>query len=140
MVRVLGKGNKERLVPVGDRALAAIQRYLHGSRLLLDKAGVQRWLFLSPRGGHLSRNAFWYRVRHYATAAGLPGRVYPHKLRHSFATHLLEHGADLRMVQAMLGHADISTTEIYTHVARERLRAIHAKHHPRGIDLDLSTG
>jgi integrase/recombinase XerD len=139
-VRVVGKGRKERIVPVGDRALSAIHRYVNGARLLLDRAGVQRWLFLSPRGGHLTRNAFWYRVKHYATKSGIPGAVYPHKLRHSFATHLLDHGADLRMVQAMLGHADISTTEIYTHVARERLRAIHAQHHPRGIDLGPSVG
>jgi integrase/recombinase XerD len=139
-VRVFGKGRKERMVPVGDRALAAIQRYVSGSRRLLDGAGLEPWLFLSPRGGCLSRNAFWYRVKHYATVAGLRGPVYPHKLRHSFATHLLDHGADLRLVQAMLGHADISTTEIYTHVARERLRAIHALHHPRGIDLDAPTG
>ncbi len=139
-VRVLGKGRKERVVPIGDRALAAIHRYVNGARTLLDKAAVQRWLFLSPRGGCLTRTAFWYRVRHYARVSGIPGPVYPHKLRHSFATHLLEHGADLRMVQAMLGHADITTTEIYTHVARERLRAIHAQHHPRGIDLDPPAG
>jgi integrase/recombinase XerD len=134
-VRVLGKGRKERIVPIGESALAAIHRYVSGSRVLLDGTDTQRWLFLSPRGGCLTRNAFWYRVKYYATKAGLRGPVYPHKLRHSFATHLLENGADLRMVQAMLGHADITTTEIYTHVARERLRAIHAKYHPRGTEL-----
>ncbi len=139
-VRVLGKGRKERIVPLGDQALAAIHRYVTGARVARDPQGIEPWLFLSPRGGCLTRNAFWYRVKRYATVAGIAVSVYPHKLRHSFATHLLEHGAELRLVQAMLGHADITTTEIYTHVARERLRTIHARHHPRGIDPDLPAG
>ncbi|MCB9759303.1 MAG: site-specific tyrosine recombinase XerD [Alphaproteobacteria bacterium] len=131
-VLVRGKGDKERVVPLGDRAAALVRRYVNGARCSLDPAQTEPWVFLSPRGGPLTRGAFWYRVKGYARTAGLPSTVSPHKLRHSFATHLLNHGADLRAVQLMLGHADISTTQIYTHVARERLRAIHAAHHPRG--------
>lgn len=129
---VRGKGNKERIVPLGDRAAQLIHEYMRGARTELDPAGEEGWLFLSPRGGPLTRGAFWYRVKQYARLADMPVNVSPHKLRHSFATHLLNHGADLRAVQLMLGHADISTTQIYTHVARERLRLIHAEHHPRG--------
>jgi integrase/recombinase XerD len=131
-ITVLGKGNKERVVPIGDRAAALIRIWLKGHRGALDPAGVSPWVFVSPKGGALSRGAFWYRIKHYAKLADIRKPVSPHKLRHSFATHLLAHGADLRSVQMMLGHADISTTQIYTHVANERLRAIHAAHHPRG--------
>lgn len=130
---VKGKGGKSRIVPVGDRALGRLKVWLGQGRRELDPDGELGEVFLGPRGKALSRSAFWYRIKHYATVAGIPHkRVSPHKLRHSFATHLLEHGADLRAVQLMLGHADISTTQIYTHVARERLKRIHAASHPRG--------
>ena len=129
---VLGKGNKERIVPIGDRAADWITHWCDQGRRELDATGESPWVFVSPRGGKLSRGAFWYRVKHWAKVAGITKPVSPHKLRHSFATHLLTHGADLRAVQLMLGHADISTTQIYTHVARERLKGIHAQHHPRG--------
>ncbi len=131
-ILVRGKGSKERIVPVGDRAAALLRRYMAGARCALDPAGSSPFVFLSPRGGPLSRQAFWYRVKHYARLAGVSPTVSPHTLRHAFATHLLEHGADLRAVQLMLGHADLSTTQIYTHIARERLRRIHAESHPRG--------
>ena len=132
-VVVTGKGGKQRLVPTGQLAADKVKAWRDGFRLELDPTGRREQVFLSPRGGSLSRNAFWYRIKRYATLAGIPQRrVSPHKLRHSFATHLLEHGADLRAVQLMLGHADISTTQIYTHVARERLKRIHAEAHPRG--------
>ena len=131
-ITVRGKGNKERLVPIGDRAGALISAWIFGHRCDLDPGGVSPWVFVSPKGGPLSRGAFWYRIKHYARLADIRKPVSPHKLRHSFATHLLSHGADLRAVQMMLGHADISTTQIYTHVARERLKALHQAHHPRG--------
>lgn len=130
-IQVRGKGGKERLVPTGERAAGAVQAWVTGERHSVD--ATSRWVFPSPRGGHLSRNAFWVRIKHYARLADIASdRVSPHKLRHSFATHLLEHGADLRAVQLMLGHADITTTQIYTHVARERLKRVHAASHPRG--------
>lgn len=130
---VKGKGGKERIVPIGDRADRLVWSYVDGRRGRLDPSGEKKAVFLSGRGRAMSRNAFWYRIKHYAKVCGIPSkRVSPHKLRHSFATHLLEHGADLRAVQLMLGHADISTTQIYTHVARERLKRIHASSHPRG--------
>ncbi len=129
---IRGKGDKERIVPIGDRASDCLRRWIQRGRTGLDPGGESPWVFVSPRGGRLSRGAFWYRVRHYALEAGIAKKVSPHKLRHSFATHLLSHGADLRAVQMMLGHADISTTQIYTHVARERLKQLHAAHHPRG--------
>lgn len=132
LLRVLGKGDKERLVPVGDRALENIQRYLRAGRPLLDPDQVCPALFVSRRGSAMTRQNFWERLKHWALVAGIRGKVSPHVLRHSFATHLLEHGADLRSLQAMLGHADISTTQIYTHVSRARLARLHAEHHPRG--------
>jgi integrase/recombinase XerD len=128
----LGKGNKERVVPIGERAAGLIRLWIKGHRGALDPSGQSPWVFVSPKGGPLSRGAFWYRIKHYARLADIRKPISPHKLRHSFATHLLANGADLRSVQMMLGHADISTTQIYTHVANERLRAIHAAHHPRG--------
>lgn len=131
-ITVRGKGNKERIVPIGDRAGALIAAWIQGHRCDLDPGGLSPWVFVSPKGGALSRGAFWYRIKHYAKLADIRKPVSPHKLRHSFATHLLSHGADLRAVQMMLGHADISTTQIYTHVARERLKALHQAHHPRG--------
>lgn len=131
-VRCYGKRMKERLVPVGRKALQAVRDYLAGGRSRLLRSREEAALFLDVRGGRLSRNALWQRVRKYARAVGISGRVHPHTLRHSFATHLLSGGADLRSVQVMLGHADISTTEIYTHVDRSRLKAVHEKYHPRG--------
>ena len=126
VVRVMGKGSKERLVPLGEEAAEWISRYLE-SRKRKSNA-----LFITARGGGMTRQAFWYLIRRYALRA-VPGKkLSPHVLRHAFATHLINHGADLRVVQLLLGHADISTTQIYTHVARERLKALHAKHHPRG--------
>ncbi len=123
---VRGKGGKERLVPYGDQAEAAVEAYA------MTRSDAHPAVFLTQRGGPMTRQNFWQRIRRYAAIAGIRNKVSPHTLRHAFATHLLEHGADLRSVQAMLGHADISTTEIYTHVAKERLRRLHAEHHPRG--------
>jgi integrase/recombinase XerD len=131
-LKVLGKGGKERVVPMGDQAVRLVLQWMNNGRTTIDTDGKNVWVFPSPRGGALSRGAFWYRVKKYAVTAGIRKNVSPHKLRHSFATHLLAHGADLRAVQMMLGHSDISTTQIYTHVARERLRAIHSAAHPRG--------
>jgi integrase/recombinase XerD len=128
IVRVRGKGGKERIVPVGERAQAALQTYLAQARSALLGTQQSRDLFVTPRGGRMTRQGFWKLLARYARCAGIKGRVYPHTLRHSFATHLLERGADLRAVQAMLGHADIATTQIYTHVDRERLKAVLAKH------------
>lgn len=132
VVRVLGKGNRERLVPVGEVALDHVGRYLREARPLLLNGRGSDALFVTQRGAGMTRHAFWYLIRRYAAKAGIGGSLSPHTLRHAFATHLLNHGADLRVVQMLLGHADISTTQIYTHVARERLKQLHAKHHPRG--------
>lgn len=132
VLRVLGKGSKERLVPLGEEAVAWIARYQAEARpVLLGSAGANA-LFVTERGGAMTRQAFWYLVKRHGARA-IPGKpLSPHVLRHAFATHLINHGADLRVVQMLLGHADISTTQIYTHVARERLKQLHAKHHPRG--------
>lgn len=133
VVRVLGKGAKERLVPLGEVAQDWLARYLAESRPVLLAARPADVVFVSRRGAQMSRQMFWSLVKRYATRAGIDARrISPHVLRHAFATHLLNHGADLRVVQMLLGHADISTTQVYTHVARERLKALHAKHHPRG--------
>ncbi|HEX2797676.1 MAG TPA: tyrosine-type recombinase/integrase, partial [Immundisolibacter sp.] len=129
---VLGKGARERLVPVGETALERIETYLTKARGALLGGQVSDALFVTRRGGGMTRQAFWHRLRHYARRAGFERLPSPHTLRHAFATHLLNHGADLRAVQMLLGHADLSTTQIYTHVARERLKALHAQHHPRG--------
>ena len=131
LLRIFGKGRKERLVPIGSSALAAIQRYEREGRARLLKGKRTRELFLNHAGGALSRMGLWLIVRRYAEKVGVARILSPHVLRHSFATHLLENGADLRALQAMLGHADISTTEIYTHVTRERLRQVFDKYHPR---------
>ncbi len=132
VVRVTGKGGKERLVPLGEQALEWVQRYLGSARPTLLSGNPHESLFVTQRGQPMSRQAFWYLVKRYAAKAGIGVTLSPHTLRHAFATHLVNHGADLRVVQLLLGHADISTTQIYTHVARERLRQLHEKHHPRG--------
>jgi integrase/recombinase XerD len=129
--RVMGKGRKQRLVPMGDMARQSITAYLEEARPGFIKDARQNALFLSGRGKPLTRQGFWKLLKRYAVAAGIPQNISPHKLRHSFATHLIEHGADLRAVQAMLGHADISTTQIYTHVSRARLVELYNQHHPR---------
>ena len=130
-VRTMGKGSKERIVPMGSRALEALKGYLEIGRVHLLKKRSSSYLFLNLRGGPLTRQGFWKIIKGYALKAGVKRAVTPHSLRHSFASHLLEGGADLRSLQIMLGHADISTTQIYTHVTRERLKAIHEKYHPR---------
>ena len=130
-VRCVGKGNKERLVPLGRRAIEALRRYLGAPRAHLLRGRSSPLVFLNHRGARMSRVGFWKVLKAYGRRAGLPPKLSPHKLRHSFATHLLERGADLRSVQSMLGHADISTTQIYTHVTQERLRHIYRTHHPR---------
>jgi integrase/recombinase XerD len=132
LVRVLGKGGKERLVPMGRRAIGAVALYLRELRPRLERGSGQGALFLNARGEPLSRMGAWKILRKYAERSGLTKRVSPHTLRHSFATHLLEGGADLRAVQEMLGHADISTTQLYTHIDREYLRTVHKQYHPRG--------
>lgn len=130
-VRTMGKGKKERLVPLGDYASEALRRYLSEARPTLLKGGSSAYCFVTRRGRHLSRQGFWKRIKAYARSAGLSREISPHHLRHSFATHLLEHGADLRTVQEMLGHANIATTEIYTHVVKERVRILYDQYHPR---------
>jgi len=132
VVRIIGKGGKERLVPLGEEAMSWLQRYLREARPALMGSGVSPLVFVTARKGGMTRQAFWYAVRKYAVAAGISQTVSPHMLRHSFATHLLNHGADLRVVQLLLGHSDLSTTQIYTHIAREGLKQLHSKHHPRG--------
>jgi len=132
VVRIIGKGAKERLVPLGEEALAWIRRYVAQARPQILDGRRSDALFVTSRGSSMTRQAFWHLIRRYAAKAGLGKLISPHSLRHAFATHLLNHGADLRVVQLLLGHADISTTQIYTHVARERLKQLHAKHHPRG--------
>ena len=132
VVRVVGKGSKERQVPVGEEALTWIRRYMDNARPEILAGRRVDALFVTSRGTSMTRQAFWYLIRRYAGQAGIRKGVSPHTLRHAFATHLLNHGADLRVVQMLLGHADISTTQIYTHIARERLKQLHAKHHPRG--------
>lgn len=132
VVRVVGKGNKERLVPVGDEAVLWVQRYIREARPMLLKGSPMNSLFVSRKGSGMTRQAFWYRIRHYAATSGIRGHLSPHTLRHAFATHLVNHGADLRVVQMLLGHSDLSTTQIYTHVAKERLKQLHQAHHPRG--------
>jgi integrase/recombinase XerD len=131
-VVVLGKGSKERAVPLGEVASALLKEYLERARPLLLKGQSSDAVFVSSRRRQLTRQMFWERMKHYVRKAGITRNVSPHTLRHSFATHLLDNGADLRAVQAMLGHSDISTTQIYTHVSRERLKRIHEKYHPRG--------
>lgn len=132
VVRVTGKGSKTRLVPMGQEAAEWIDRYLAVSRPEILKGGLSNAVFVTNRGDAMTRHAFWHIIQRYALQAGISQHISPHVLRHAFATHLLNHGADLRVVQMLLGHADISTTQIYTHVARERLQQLHKMHHPRG--------
>ena len=129
VIRVIGKGGRERLVPLGETAFEALQGWL-AARPRLRPQGD--WVFVSRTGRALSRQAIWARIRDLALRAGIREPVHPHRLRHSFATHLLDNGADLRVVQMLLGHADLATTQIYTHVSRSRLKSLHEQHHPRG--------
>lgn len=139
-IRVVGKGDKERVVPVGEQALERIAQYRRASRPVLLKGQHTPALFVTNRGGAMTRQNFWYLIRRHAVNAGIRKAISPHLLRHSFASHLLNHDADLRAVQMLLGHADISTTEIYTHVAKVRMKRIHAKYHPRAnFPLPLQT-
>ena len=132
VVRVMGKGRKERLVPLGEDAREWIARYTRDARSALLKGKGSEALFVTERGGPMTRQMFWYLIKRHALNAGIRSPLSPHTLRHAFATHLLNHGADLRVVQMLLGHADIATTQIYTHVAQARLKRLHAEHHPRG--------
>ena len=132
VLRILGKGSKERLVPLGEEAVHWVRSYLKDSRSKLIERRQSDFLFVTARGAGMTRQAFWQNLKRYGARAVPHKPLSPHVLRHAFATHLINHGADLRAVQMLLGHADISTTQIYTHVARERLKALHAKHHPRG--------
>lgn len=132
VVRVVGKGSKERLVPTGEEALMWLQRYLRQSRPQLLGTKMSDVMFPSKRGTTMTRQTFWHRIKIYAKRAGINKPLSPHTLRHAFATHLINNGADLRVVQLLLGHSDLSTTQIYTHVARERMKSLHAQHHPRG--------
>ena len=131
VVRIMGKGSKERLVPLGEPAVAWLERFIQHGRPQLLKQSAD-CVFPSTRGGTMTRQTFWHRIKHYALIANIQVDLSPHTLRHAFATHLLNHGADLRVVQMLLGHADLSTTQIYTHVAKARLQSLHAQHHPRG--------
>lgn len=132
VVRLVGKGNKERLVPIGEEGVEWIERYLATARGELSKGNSTEWLFLSNRGDGMTRQAFWYVIKKTAQRVGISSTISPHTLRHAFATHLVNHGADLRVVQLLLGHSSLSTTQIYTHIAKERLKSIHREHHPRG--------
>lgn len=132
VVRILGKGSKERLIPLGEEALHWLSLYFQEARPVLLAGKHSNMSFVTTRGDAMTRQAFWYLIKRHARQAGIIKLLSPHTLRHAFATHLLNHGADLRVVQLLLGHSDISTTQIYTHVARERLKQLHARHHPRG--------
>ena len=132
VVRIMGKGNKERLVPIGEIALEWMQRYMRNARVeLLQQRAQSNFVFVTRRGGEMTRQAFWHNVKRYARQADIQQSVSPHTLRHAFATHLLNHGADLRVVQMLLGHSDISTTQIYTHIADQRMHDLYRQHHPR---------
>ncbi|MDH1264253.1 site-specific tyrosine recombinase XerD [Pseudomonas sp. GD03944] len=132
VLRVFGKGSKERLVPLGEEAIVWIERYMREARPFLLDGKPSDVMFPSLRGEQMTRQTFWHRIKHQAKVAGIAKNLSPHTLRHAFATHLLNHGADLRVVQMLLGHSDLSTTQIYTHIARARLQELHATHHPRG--------
>ncbi len=132
VVRIVGKGNKERLVPVGEEAMGWLENYLGNARKALLGRRQCAYVFVTARAENMTRQAFWHIIKRYALKAGISKHLSPHTLRHAFATHLLNHGADLRVVQLLLGHSDLSTTQIYTHIARERLKELHSKFHPRG--------
>lgn len=133
VLRVMGKGGKERLVPMGDEAMAWVEGFIRDHRSsLMRRSESEAVLFPSNRGREMTRQAFWYLIKRHAAEAGIRHSLSPHSLRHAFATHLVNHGADLRVVQLLLGHSDLSTTQIYTHVAKQRMQALHAAHHPRG--------
>jgi len=132
VLRIVGKGDRERLIPLGDEAVQWLQRFIGGARLEILIERQTDYLFPTRRGDRMTRQAFWHIIKRYAQKAGVQKALSPHTLRHAFATHLLNHGADLRVVQMLLGHSDLSTTQIYTHVARERMKDLHAQHHPRG--------
>tara|TARA_B100000900_G_scaffold134388_1_gene113744 strand:+ start:37 stop:936 length:900 start_codon:yes stop_codon:yes gene_type:complete len=133
VIRVIGKGQKERLVPMGDRLISLLELYISSSRKSLLNKKHSDFVFLSTRGQRMTRQSFWHRIKHYCLASGFePDKISPHVLRHAFATHLLNNGADLRVVQLLLGHSDLNTTQIYTEVARQRLKRLHTEHHPRG--------
>ena len=132
VIRVVGKGNKERLVPIGEESVKWLEDFISTSRIdILQKQQID-FLFPTKRGQSMTRQTFWYAIKRYSKKAGIRKNISPHGLRHAFATHLLNHGADLRVVQLLLGHSDLSTTQIYTHIARERLKKLHGEHHPRG--------
>lgn len=132
VLRIIGKGDRERLVPLGDEAQDWLHRFVPGPRAEILAGRQTDYLFPTRRGGPMTRQSFWYLIRRHARKAGIARKLSPHTVRHAFATHLLNHGADLRVVQLLLGHSDVSTTQIYTHVARERMKDLHARHHPRG--------
>ena len=132
IIRITGKGGKTRLVPMGEEAVDWIKKYIDESRKNILKQKTSKYLFVTIRGSAMTRQAFWYLIKRYSIIAQIKKPMSPHILRHAFATHLINHGADLRVVQMLLGHSDISTTQIYTHVARERLKKLHQSHHPRG--------
>ena len=133
VIRIVGKGSKERLVPMGEESIAWVTRFLAEARLeLLKRNLAQDCVFPSNRGVAMTRQTFWYRIKAHAQTAGIQKKLSPHTLRHAFATHLLNHGADLRVVQLLLGHSDLSTTQIYTHIAQHRMKELHERHHPRG--------
>jgi integrase/recombinase XerD len=131
-IRITGKGEKERLVPIGEESVVWLERYLAGARLDILGKRQSDYLFVTARGSCMTRQAFWHIIKRYAKQAGIDKPLSPHTLRHAFATHLLNHGADLRVVQLLLGHSDLSTTQIYTHIAQHRLKELHTKFHPRG--------
>lgn len=132
VIRVTGKGNKERLVPLGEEAINWLEKYILNTRTDLLKGQITDALFVTQRGSAMTRQAFWYLIKRYALQSEISSSMSPHTLRHAFATHLLNHGADLRVVQMLLGHSNLSTTQIYTHVAKARLKSLHSQHHPRG--------
>jgi integrase/recombinase XerD len=132
VLRIVGKGDRERLIPLGDEAQRWLQDFIDGPRMEILLERQTDYLFPTRRGDRMTRQAFWHIIKRYADKAGITKKLSPHSLRHAFATHLLNHGADLRVVQLLLGHSDLSTTQIYTHVARERLKELHGEHHPRG--------